>query len=99
MAVSASVVLIGIDRLAGEIEIPVNVGAEPPDPPVPPEPLPPVLFTVSAADPLTPADKAEMVAVPLAIPFTVPLALTDATAEFEEFHCAREVRSFVVPSE
>jgi hypothetical protein len=86
--------LTGIDGLAGEMVIAVKTGADPPDPP----PLP-VMFTVSAADPLTPADNAEMVAVPLAMPVAVPEAPTDATAEFEEFHCTTEVRFLVVPSE
>lgn len=108
MAVSASVVLRGIDGLAGKIVIPVNVGIDPLEPDDPPEPAdppdpepvpPPVVFTVSIADPLTPADVAEIVAVPCPIPVAVPVALTDATAELEEFHCAIEVRFFVVPSE
>ena len=96
VAVSASVALTGIDGVAGKTVIPVNVGIDPPDPePVPP----PVVFTVSTADPLIPADVAEIVAVPCPIPVAAPAALTDATAELEEFHCATEVRFFVVPSE
>ena len=88
--------------MAGKIVIPINVGIDPPEPedPPDPEPLPPpVVFTVSIADPLTPTDVAEIVAVPCPMPVTVPAALTDATDELDEFHCAVEVRFFVVPSE
>ena len=82
--------------------IPVNVGIDgpEPDPPDPPDPEPlPVVFTVSRADPLMPADAAEIVAVPCPMPVAVPVASTDATAELEEIHCAIEVRFLVVPSE
>lgn len=93
---------MGTDGLAGVIVIDARFAlAAPPAPvPLPPlPPLPPEPFTVRLAEPENPPDCAEIVAVPEAIPVTIPGPLIPATLESDELHCAEGVRSCVVPSE
>jgi hypothetical protein len=83
VAVNCSEFPLAIDGLAGLTAIDTNTG----------EP------TVTAALPETPIQPALICDVPCASPVASPLALTVATAAFEETQVAELVRSWLLPSE